>query len=185
MAYAADVLRGFRFSVSIPGLSNKGEENTDMGFMRISGLQLDVGVYEWQEVSDPLTRHKIPDRITFADLTLERGATTNRNALWGWFEEVTNALYSGVPSDFRRTVTITAFGKGIRSSMETVRVWELYKAFPKVLKFNDFNATESNALIETLTLANEGYKTYTKSPPQGDLPREGLGAGSLTAGTLA
>ena len=174
MAYASDVLRGFRFSVSVPELSKNGEPNTDMGFMRISGLQLDISVYEWQEISDPITKHKLPDRISFSDLTLERGVTTNRNALWNWYEKVLNAMYSGVPSDFRRTVTITAFGKGVRSSAETVKIWEVYNAFPKVLKFSDFNATSSDALIETLTLANEGYKTYTKSPPLGDFPSGGF-----------
>jgi len=176
VAYSADVLRGFRFGVSIPNLSDKGESNTDLGFMRISGLQLDVSVYEWQEISDPLTKHKLPDRITFSDLTFERGVTTNRNALWGWFEEVTSALYSGVPSAFRRTVTITAFGKGVRSGVEPVKVWEVYHAFPKVLKFSDFNALNSETMIETLTLANEGYKTYTKSPPQGDFSSGGFGS---------
>ena len=69
MPYEADVLRDFRFSVSIPNLTSVGGEGTDMGFMRISGLQLNVGVYEWQEVSDPVTVHKLPDRITFSDIT--------------------------------------------------------------------------------------------------------------------
>jgi phage tail-like protein len=130
-----------------------------MGFMRISGLQADVGIYEWQEVSDPLTKHKFPDRINFSDVTFERGVTSNRYALWEWYTSVTNSLYSGVPGDFRRTVTIYSFFKGVpRSSLKGLRVWEIYSAFPKVLKFGEFNATDSSVVIESLTLANEGYK---------------------------
>ena len=174
MPYEKDILRGFRFSVSIPRLSRYGDTPTDLGFMRISGLQLSVGIYEWQEVSDPLTSYKLPDRISFSDITFERGVTTDREVLWSWYEEITGALYSGTPDEFRRTVMVTAFGKGIRSSAETVKVWEIYNAFPKVLKFSDFDATSSDALIETLTLANEGYKTYTKSPPVGDFSAGGF-----------
>ena len=80
MVEAADVLRGFRFIVSIPDLPGSGgvEDTLNMGFMRISGLQADVGVYEWQEVTDPVTIHKLPDRIKFSDLVLERGVALQR-----------------------------------------------------------------------------------------------------------
>lgn len=144
-------LRGFRFEVSVNSRKDVG-----LGFQRVSGLQAAVGVKEWQEISDPVTVWKIPDRIQFSDVVLERGATTDRNGLWNWYVAVVEALQVGIPSNFRSTVTIRCFEKGASSP---ARIWTIFRAFPKTIKFSELEATSSNTLIESLVLANEGI-TY-------------------------
>lgn len=151
--YTRDPLRGFRFRVSIPSIGR------DLGFMRVSGLQADVGVYEWQEITDPVTIWKMPDRVKFSDLVLERGVTADRKGLWAWFEQTVKALEIGDPNAiFRRQVSIYLYAKGAPSGAYTYDVgWYVFSAFPKSIKFGDLDATQSAVQIESLTLANEGF----------------------------
>ena len=152
-----DPLMGFKFQVDVPGFG-------EMAFQKVSGLSLDVGILEVTEISNPITVTKLPDRISFSDLTLERGATPSSNyaMLWEWYLAVVDALnYGLVPKkDFRAQVNIRTAPKGILldSKDPSIRKWEVYNAFPKTVKFGDFDATSSAVLIESLTLANEGYR---------------------------
>lgn len=150
-----DPLMGFKFQVEVPGFG-------PMAFQKVSGLSLDVGILEVTEISNPITVTKLPDRISFSDLTLERGATpdTNYAMLWQWYLDVVAALNNGYPASFRAQVNIRTAPKGILldSNDPSIRKWEVYNAFPKTVKFGDFDATSSAVLIESLTLANEGYR---------------------------
>jgi phage tail-like protein len=152
-----DPLLGFKFLVEIPKLSG-----AVFGFQKVSGLSLDVGILEVTEISNPVTVTKLPDRISFSDLTLERGASpsTGYADLWSWFKLVEAALNDGYPADFRMQVNIKTAPKGILldSQDPSVREWHVYNAFPKTVKFGEFDATSSAVLIESLTLANEGYR---------------------------
>lgn len=175
MVEATDVLRGFRFRVSIQNLPGGDTEtpHNDMGFMRVSGLQADVGVYEWQEVTDPVTVHKLPDRIKFSDLVLERGVAFRRTSLWQWFTQVEDALrltfQSGTqPRGFRSDLTITVFDKGVYPGRGSLQ-WHVFSAFPKSIKFGDFDAQSSSVVIESLTLAHEGYRRVSVPDLSGDL----------------
>jgi phage tail-like protein len=144
-----DPLTGFKFKVILG-------TGADIGFMKVSGLDLEVGVFEWQEVSDPVTVWKLPDRIKFSDITLERGIAADDSTLWKWFEEVEEALNSGSPANFRRTCTIQVFAKG--DGENPAREWEVYDAFPKNIKIGELDATSSNIYIESLVLAHEGFR---------------------------
>jgi phage tail-like protein len=162
--YVRDPLRGFRFSVSIAEFPGRGE-SLDIGFTRVGELGADVGIFEYQEISDAVTVHKLPDRIKFTDLVLERGATTDRDGLWNWFVLVAESLGRGdvAPSDFRRTVTISLYDKGAATSDEPAKRWIVFDAFPKGLRFSELGANDSTTLIETLTLAHEGFRVV---PPR-------------------
>lgn len=176
-----DVLRGFRFKVSIDSLqefARDGESSYyDMGFMKISGLQADVGVYEWQQVTDPVTVYKLPDRIKFSDLVLERGVITERTSLWSWFNRIedvlANTYMQGKLASFRSNLSITVFDKGYNFPRGSVQ-WRIFSAFPRSIKFGDFDANSSSVLIESLTLAHEGYRRVSVSPPMGDFPASGF-----------
>jgi phage tail-like protein len=167
MPYNADVLRGFRFTVSFDQFSTDDAEapQFDMGFMKISGLQADVGVYEWQEVTDPVTIHKLPDRIKFSDLILERGVASDRWSSWDWFLDVEIALAdtfspasSMNPYPIRSDLTITAYDKGANDFIGWSAIWKVFSAFPRTVKFGEFDAQSSSVVIESLTLAHEGYR---------------------------
>jgi len=133
------------------------EQTSDLGFMRIRGLEATVGTYEWQEISDALTPRKLPDRIKFSDIVMERGVAPNRSAIWEWYYSVVLALQSGVAYPFRSTVIIRSSLKG-QAPDQAVAQWTVFDAYPKGLNFGEFSADSSVALIETLTLVHEGYK---------------------------
>jgi phage tail-like protein len=153
MAYLDDPLRGFKFIVSIPNMLDEADP-TNMGFMKVGSLEADIGVIEWQEISDPITVTKLPDRIKFKDVVLERGVGFRRSAMFNWFLFVKYALDSGVPADFRRTVEITTVAKGSAPG----RIWRVYSAWPKTMTFAELDATQSVIQVESVTLANEGYE---------------------------
>ena len=159
MVLQTDPIHGFRFRVSIPLLSTlvDDESTSDLGFMRIKGLEATVGIYEWQEISDALTVRKLPDRIKFSDVVLERGVTPNRLAIWMWYEKVVSALQAGIATSFRSTVKIRSMMKG-QYPDQSIAEWTIFDAYPKVISFGEFSADSSAILIETLTLANEGYR---------------------------
>lgn len=131
--------------------------------MRVKGLEATVGTYEWQEVSDALTVRKLPDRIKFSDIVLERGVAPNRLAIWMWYEQVVSALQAGIAIPFRSDVTIQSMMKG-QTADQSIAEWIIIDAYPKVISFGEFSADSSAVLIETLTLANEGYRFRLLSP---------------------
>ena len=118
MAETSDVLRGFRFYVSIskgdargPDIFKGSDTSEEMGFMRIGGLEANFDVIEWQELGDPITVPKIPDRVKFPPVVFERGVARDRNTIWEWYLRVLGAMNYGVPMSFRRMVTIRAMSK--------------------------------------------------------------------------
>lgn len=141
-----DPLRGFKFRVNL-GFGK------DLGFRKVSGLSADIGVYEQLEISDPATKVKLPELLSFEDVTLERGAAFD-STLTNWFMEVADCLTKGTSYDFRRTVVIVSYGKGYGELPGWG--WKLFKAWPKSLKFADLDAESSSILIESVVLAHEG-----------------------------
>ena len=168
-----DPLRGFRFLVSVSRRvgnvlvpDSMSSVPIDLGFQKVSGLQADIGVMEWKEISNPVSPLKFPSTFKFGDLKLDRGVSTNRRGLWKWYEDVLQTMQLGTATvECRATVTIHVIPKGFipystsgSGGGSGMMTWQVYHAFPKQIRFGDFDAEGSNVLIESLTLANEGFK---------------------------
>lgn len=147
-----DPLLGFRFQVDF------GAGASEMGFMKVSGLQVDIDEYAWEEISDTVTAFKLPGIVKFSDLSLERGAIRAVSPVWRWFREVEEALKTGRPTSMRRTLTIRLQEKGMSDPEAYALEWQVFAAFPKTIKYGELDATSSAVFIESLTLANEGIR---------------------------
>jgi len=123
------------------------------GFSRVSGLSGEVEIMEWRELTDPATPRKLPKELVFGDITFERGMTTEKG-LRDWWSETQGIIVNGARTLERETVTVTAYDRN--KSVEAT--WEIYEAWPRVLKWGDLDANTSGMLIETLVLANEGVR---------------------------
>lgn len=135
----ADPLQSFMFRVSIPGLP------TGVGFQKVGGLSREVEVVEYLENMYDHT-HKLPGRETVSDVTFERGMYAD-NYLQGIYEKVFNN------NTVRNTVVIQIcdrFGK-IRREFKCAEAW-----FSKY-ECADLDATSSDVIIETLTMAFEYF----------------------------
>lgn len=135
----ADPLQSFMFRVSIPGLP------TGVGFQKVGGLSREVEVVEYLENMYDHT-HKLPGRETVSDVTFERGMYAD-DYLQGIYEKVFNN------NTVRNTVVIQVcdrFGK-IRREFKCAEAW-----FSKY-ECADLDATSSDVIIETLTMAFEYF----------------------------
>lgn len=145
-----DPMLGFRFRLLL------GTE--DIGFMRVSGLSTHVGEMVWEEINDTVTGKKLPDRLTFDDITLSRGVD-NSHALVDWYADVVEVLKQsdgGVWGlrDIRRSVSIQV----IQKAAQSVATFQIYSAWPKSLNWSDLNAVDSSVFVESLVLAHEGIR---------------------------
>lgn len=135
----ADPLQSFMFRVSIPGLP------TGVGFQKVGGLSREVEVVEYLENMYDHS-HKLPGRETVGDVTFERGMYAD-DYLQGIYEKVFNN------NTVRNTVVIQVcdrFGK-IRREFKCAEAW-----FSKY-ECADLDATSSDVIIETLTMAFEYF----------------------------
>jgi len=144
-----DLLRNFKFSVDIVGIGNT------IGFQKASGLSSSVEVIEYREGGDAITSRKFPGQVSFNNITLERGITSNSQELRDWMETVLDpATGRAGAGSVKRNVTIR-----VRDNASAVqRVFKVSQAFVASREITDLDASGNEILIETLELAHEGLK---------------------------
>ena len=129
-----------------------------IGFSRVSGLDAEIGVVEWNQLTDPATPIKFPRESTYGDITLERGLDLDKE-LWTWWNETSMLVRGGALNLPRFTLLVTAFGKGALDNAGTIRCqWNVYAAWPRKVKWGDLDAQTSGMLVESLVLAHEGVQ---------------------------
>ena len=149
----SDPLRDFKFRVSIEGIG-------EMGFSKISGLKEATEQIEYREGGDSETPRMIPGQTKFDPLVMEYGKSSSTTAenMRSWRSQVFKASNAGknAPNDdFRKSMTITLVGKD-----GTARRKYRYgkTCWPAELELGDLDASGNDVLIETTTIANEGYE---------------------------
>lgn len=116
-------------------------------FTSVEGLSAEIGVGEFQAVNDNGARinAKIPGQITFPQVTLARGLTTDK-ALQEWVD----TMQEGTTT--RKTVSIVIYD---RASNELVR-FNMEGAYPSKIEISGFDASSGGQpVIETLTIQHE------------------------------
>jgi phage tail-like protein len=144
-------LQAARFIVRVeaaPGVSMLAR------FKSISELSVEVAKSEiWQGGSMiPFTQ---PARLTFADITLERGAT-NDAELFNWLAATTAPTpdIGGVGEAFKRTIDIVAQDR----SHVTVAAWRLLNAWPVGYKPGEWDNESDDFLMESVTLTYDFFR---------------------------
>ena len=120
---------------------------TNVGFMEVSGLSIELDVVDYREGSSPEnSTRKMPGLKKFSDVVLKRGIVKSDDDFYRW---ISTATFNQVE---RRDVLISL----LNESHEPVVVWKLKNAFPSKLEYSTLNAHSSDVVIESLTLAHEG-----------------------------
>ena len=120
---------------------------SNIGFMEVSGLSIELDVVDYREGSSPESSvRKMPGLKKFSNVVLKRGIVKNDDDFYRW---ISTATFNQVE---RRDVLISL----LNESHEPVVVWKLKNAFPSKLEYSTLNSQSSDVVIESLTLAHEG-----------------------------
>ncbi|HEX2980291.1 MAG TPA: phage tail protein [Anaerolineaceae bacterium] len=143
MADREDPLVAFKFGLEIEGkLSGY--------FMTVSGIGSESEVIE-QKISVPETGetliHKIPGRLTWTEVSLKRGVTSNLD-VWDWRKMVVE----GKINDARTNCSIVALAQ---DNKEVAR-WNLEQAWPSKVTGPEMDAGGGDYMCEEIVIVHEG-----------------------------
>ena len=136
----------FKFVVEIDGVSSAG-------FQKCSELSAEIAKIEQHE-GGSLIPNKSPGRVTFTDITLERGATDDFD-FFTWFKELVDAAANiGTDDpDFKRDLDIV---QQSRSGNE-LRRWNVARAWPTKFIAGDWDNDADENVIESMTLTYDYF----------------------------
>jgi phage tail-like protein len=123
------------------------------GFQKCSELSVEVAKIEYWE-GGVLLPNKSPGRLTFADVTLERGATRDRD-LFDWFQDVaiTSSGLGLTDNHYKRSLDIVQQDR----DGTTLRRWSLSGAWPVKFVAGDWDNEADENVIESVTLTFDHF----------------------------
>lgn len=123
-------------------------------FTKCSALDAEIAKVETWE-GGALTAQKEPGRVTFSDITLERGTTDDQDC-YVWFKEVVQAHKNTglVSPGYQKNVDIVAKN---RAGVE-IRRWTLEESWPCKFVAGEWDNEADEATIEMLTLTFRLFK---------------------------
>src|SRR5690606_6624903 len=124
------------------------------GFQKCSELSVEVANVQYFE-GGSLIPNKSPGRLTFADVTLERGATSDRD-LFDWFVQVADAAANAGLNEpqFKRNLDIVQQDR----DGSTLRRWSLNGAWPVKFVAGDWDNEADENVIESVTLTFDFFE---------------------------
>lgn len=144
----------FFFSVSKP--EDEFQNQTEIGFTEVSGLDYQVDVIEYRHGEDPnFSKTKQAGLRKFSNVTLKRGIIQGfkdaNTDFYKWIGDGSHDKSVRKRSDYHRIVTITLKDE----EANPVAAWTLTNAFPVKVAFTDMKADANEVAIDTLELAIE------------------------------
>lgn len=139
--------RKFSFVIEVDGIASTG-------FQKCGELSVEVANIMYSE-GGALIPHKSPGRLTYSDVTLERGATQDRD-LFDWFSQVADAAANAGLNEpaFRRTPDIVQLD---RDGSE-LRRWRLHNAWPTKFVAGEWDNEADEVVIESVTLTYDFFE---------------------------
>ena len=131
-----------------------GNTGAQIGCSKVDGLESNMEETQYREGDQPTTPGKYLTSVMYPDVTIEKGLTSQSNALVSWHEAAI-----AESEDSMRTVLIYVYGRG----STVVRVYKLAKAQAKGLKLGTLDANSPGVLIESLVLSHQGM-TVSSNP---------------------
>ena len=137
----------FKFIVEIDGVASAG-------FQKSSELSVEVANVQYFE-GGSLIPNKSPGRLTFADVTLERGATQDRD-LFDWLQDVaiTSSGLGLTDVFYKRNLDIVQQDR----DGTTLRRWSLSRAWPVKFVAGDWDNEADENVIESVTLTYDFFE---------------------------
>lgn len=153
---ARTIHQRFNFIVEIDGVAHAFFQ--DMS--ELSGEWTETAYYEGG-ARIPNTQ---PARLNFAEVTLQRGASTGDSDLYNWWRETSSAVTGGgTPSPkFKRNLDIVQLDQD-RSEL---RRYTLYNAWIKKYMAGQWDNTSDDANLEAVTLRYDFFEKAFEASPQ-------------------
>jgi phage tail-like protein len=140
-------LVGYHFQVTFMLKGN--EDNTlDIRFQKASGISAQVGSFSVKEGGENLFTHRLPDRISYNNLTLERGLVVG--------SPMSDDI-DAVMNDFSFTghhVMVSILDKESQPTMS----WLFMSAYPAKWSISDLAADQNAVVIDSMELAYTRFK---------------------------
>jgi phage tail-like protein len=114
------------------------------GFTQCSGFAARRDVLEIREGGLNTYTHKLPGRISYGSITLQRGVMFS-NALWDWFEEGSTA-----GKVKRMNLSILHYSAYM---VIPARYYNIHDAYPVAWNASDLDVSSSTVAVESLELA--------------------------------
>lgn len=132
------------------------------GFQKCSELSAEAAKIEYHE-GGSIIPWKIPGRMTFTDITLERGTSTSR-AFYDWFIQVGNA--SIVQDKLTRGMGYKTplYMKDIdviqldRDGYTALKIWRCFQAWPQKFVAGDWDNAADEVVIEQLVITFDYFE---------------------------
>lgn len=137
-----DLVLGFRFGVFFFA-GGVVPNPLDIRFQKVSGLSAEISTQELAEGGQNLYSHRLPTRVGYTNLVLERGMVIG--SLLNLEFNATLSLFKFAPSN----VMVTLFGE----DKVPLAAWLFLKAFPVKWSTSDLNAEDEGLVIDTMELA--------------------------------
>jgi phage tail-like protein len=148
MADREDPLVAFKFGLEIEG-------KLSGFFTSVGGVGSESEVVE-HKVVNPDTGEtiiqKIPGRLTWTDISLKRGVTSNID-VWQWRQQVVE----GKVDDARTNCSVIAYNQ----ANEEIARWNLENAWPSKVTGPDMDAGSTDYMVEEMTIVHEGMTRVT------------------------
>ncbi|MEE8392167.1 MAG: phage tail protein [Anaerolineae bacterium] len=148
MADREDPLVAFKFGLEIEG-------KLAGYFQTVSGIGSESEIIEHKIVDDntgETINQKIPGRLTWTDVTLKRGVTSNID-VWEWRQEVVD----GKVDDARTNCSIVAYNQ----TNDEVARWNLENAWPSKIAGPEMDSGGTDLMVEEMTIVHEGLERVT------------------------
>jgi len=136
----------FKFVVEIDSIASAA-------FKTCSELSVEIAKVEHRE-GGVLIPNKSPGLVSFTDVTLERGATNDRD-FWDWVKQVADAAANAglIDDDYKRTLDIV---QQDRDGSE-LRRWRITNAWPVKFTGGDWDNEADENNIESVTLTYDYF----------------------------
>jgi len=139
---------GFHFLVRFEGLLLKYPGIPDIGFKKVSGINMDISTEEYQEGGENRFKHRLPNPPAYQNLVLERGMLIG-SQLMQWYKESIEG-FAFNPND----VTVILLN-GLHIP---IQAWNFVNAIPLKWSISDFNAVENTIVVETVEFSYQYFK---------------------------
>jgi phage tail-like protein len=196
---ATDPLRNFKFLVDITtnsggyALPNSSGGTLSLGFMSVSGLNVNLSVIAYREGGMNTTTQKLPGQADFSPIVLQRGVAVGHSEDIAWLKQLFQVIQgssggSVAGRDFRQTVDVRVLAAPVTGPTAPVSAWfRVFNAWPTAVGYSDLDAGTNQLLISQMTLAHEGwdYDLATSMTTDAATPGTSTGLVGITAAGAA
>lgn len=127
-------------------------------FRQVSGLELDISVYEFAEGGENGYMHKFPGQMRWPNIVLTRGLVKS-DALFDW---VTKSSGDGFAGNQNKLTRSTGAVTVVDSRGNRLRSWSFTDVFAVKWSGPQLAAGSEDLLEETLEVSHHGFRATTQ-----------------------